>query len=863
MLPSEIFIFLPKIQLLNLKLYGRYNINNMNQEFNVITRGNKIEIYNEGAILGRIMDLSGNYHNLGKLSVNPDKVVDRVRCMIHDNIKTSEIDSLVAKCASDMILEHPDYMKFAGRITANNIHKQTPGTFSKCMKELYNRVLVEYHERVSGRMGLPKFINGKFFRVIQMNAQALDSLVDDSRDYIYTYNGYTQMKNTYLKKIGGELVDRPQYMYMRQAIALWAPRDENNDFLLVQFDDKTLKKIKKYYDLMSNVIYTHATPTILNSGFTGQMDSCFLLNVDDAIENITKVGGDIACISKMAGGIGLCYTSIRGKNTYIAGTNGNSSGIMPQLKIIEAHIKAWNQGGARKGAAAVFLSIMHRDIIEFIEMRNKSGGDSDAKCVNLFNAIWCHELFFERLTQYFDLKTSGNEVDANKITLPVFDSNDAVGSDKMFGEELKEIALKLERSGKCSSIKIASIIDSIVTAFAEAGSPYICNGDAANACSNMQNYGPICSSNLCTEIYLPTTSSSYACCTLANISLNRLVKTDPKTHKKYFDFEQLAKVTRLAIRALDRIVTINVYPVPECKKNAFDLRPLGLGIQGLADTFSELGFAYLSPEATKLDKQIFETMYYYALTESAELSIELGTYPYFEGSHLSQGIFHWEAFENYTGIKYEHARNDLDWESLRSNVRCGVRNATFLALMPTESTSKMMSHSPCIEPWYQHWYSNESDVNGRTELVNLNVLYKAIELGLWTPENIKVLEQTGSFPFEGIYREIYCSAYDMSIADYMKRVHYRQYMIDQGISTNIRHKTFNEGMIIKQLLLGRKLGLKTINYYVSIKPINGTVKLHASRVTGGIKDTEDSGASDKTKQEICRRDNKEACIMCL
>jgi len=827
-----------------------------NQEFNVITRGGKVEIYNEGAILARIMELSGNYHNLGKLSVDPNMVVDRVRSMIHDRIKTSEIDSLVAKCASDMILEHPDYMKFAGRITANNIHKQTPNTFSKCMKTLYDKIILEYHNNVSGRVGAPKFVDGNFFRVIQMNAREIDATINDGLDYIYTYNGYTQLKNTYLKKVGGEIIDRPQYMYMRQAIALWAPRDDNNDFLLVRFDDETLQSIKQYYDLLSNAIYTHATPTILNSGFTGQMDSCFLLNVDDNIENITKVGGDAALISKMAGGIGLAYTSIRGKNSYIAGTNGKSSGIMPQLKIIESHIKAWNQGGSRKGAAAVFLSVLHKDIIEFIEMRNKSGGESDAKCINLFNAVWCHELFFERLSEYYGFKVKGQEEAANNVMLPVFDSADSAGSDKLFGEELRQVALKLEQNGKCAKIRIASIIDSIVTAFAEAGSPYICNGDAANACSNMQNYGPICSSNLCTEIYLPTSSSSYACCTLANISLNRLVVTNPKTGVKYFDFERLAHVTRMAIRALDRIVTVNEYPVPECKRNALDLRPLGLGIQGLADTFSELGFAYLSQEATQLDKQIFETMYYYALVESADLSIKLGNYPYFDGSHLSQGIFHWEAFENYTGIKYEHARSDLDWESLRLNVRCGVRNATFLALMPTESTSKMMSHSPCIEPWYQHWYSNESDVNGRTELVNLNVLYKAIELGLWTPENIAILEQTGSFPFEGKYREIYCSAYDMSISDYMTRVHYRQYMIDQGISTNIRHKSFNELNVIRQLLLGRKLGLKTINYYVSIKPVNSTVKVHASRVS--IASTQ----SMQSAQEVCRRDNKEACTMC-
>jgi len=845
-------------------MFGVHNIIMSTQDLSltVLTRSNQAEVYNEGAILARIMELSGNYHNLGRLNVDPVRVVDKVRIMIYDKIKTSDIDSLVARCASELVLDHPDYMKLAGRITASNIHKQTPDTFSGCMKALYVAIDKEYRSNMAGRTGAPKFVNVTFFRIIAMNADAINKMINNGNDYMYIYNGYNQMKNTYLKKVNGVIIDRPQYMHMRQAISLWAPRDANNNFALRRLDAETLELIKEYYDLFSNGEYTHATPTILNSGFTEQLDSCFLLNINDNLKNITKVGSDLALISKMAGGVGLAYTAIRGKDSYIAGTNGRSSGIMPQLKIIESHIKAWNQGGARKGAAAIFLSVLHKDIIEFIEMRNKSGGDSDAKCVNLFNAVWCHELFFERLYEYYNLRIAGQHTEADNVTIPIFDSTDADGVEFMFGDELRSVALDLEKNGRCKSLRVASIIDSIVKAFAESGSPYICNGDAANACSNMQNYGAICSSNLCTEIYLPTTADSYACCTLANISLNRLVKTDPATNKKYFDFDRLAYITKRAIKALDRIVTINKYPVPECKKNALELRPLGLGIQGLADTFSEMGYPYLSPEATHLDKMIFETMYYSALEESASLAAELGEYPYFSGSHLSQGIFHWEAFEQYTGKKYEHARTDLDWESLRDNVKCGVRNATFIALMPTESTSKVMSNSPCIEPWYQHWYSNESDVNGRSELVNLGVLYKAVELGLWTPENIAILEKTGSFPFTGKYKEIYGSAYDMSVSEYMQRVHYRQYMVDQGISTNIRHKAFDEATVIKQILLGRELGLKTINYYVSIKPINGTVKVHASRISGNATTVSINDDDIEQKKMICRRDNKEACVMC-
>lgn len=812
----------------------------------VITRSGSIENYNESAILARIIELSGNFHGLGHLNVEPNSVIDKVRPMLYENIHTFEIDSLVARSAADLTLVHPDYMKLAGRITASNIHKQTPDTFSKCMSKLYTELVKEYHLQNPNSGGQLKYVNRSFFNLININSAALDAIINPKKDYIYSFTGFNQLKNTYFKKVNNEIIDRPQYVFLRIALALWAPRSApgSQEFACRKLDANVLDLIAEYYDLMSSHKYIHATPTILNSGFNGQMDSCFLLYVDDNIENIVKVGGDLAIISKKAGGVGVSYSNIRGKGSYIAGTNGRSTGIMPQLKILESHAKAWNQGGARKGAVAIYLTEHHKDIIEFIEMRNKSGGDSDAKCMNLFNALWCHELFFRKVEEYFKLKVSGKHEEAAKVYLLVFDSTDYPNIDTKYGDELMEIQEQLEKSGRGTKLNIASYIASIRDAFAQSGGPFICNADSANYCSNMRNYGAICSSNLCTEIYLPTTSESYACCTLANIALNNFIKRD-NNGCVYFDYDELAYVTRRAIRALDRVVEVNSYPVKECRKNALDLRPLGLGVQGLADVFTALGYPYLSSEAEIVDKKIFETMYYNALLESAELASELGVYPYFDGSDISQGVFHWERFEQYTGKKYEHA-SDLDWEHLRSIVRCGIRNATLLALMPTESTSKVLNNSPCIEPWYQHWYCNESDVNGRNELVNIAALYKAIELGLWTKNNINTLEQTGTFPFEGHWREVFSSAYEMPMAKYLERVSFRQYMIDQGISTNIRHKKIDDETVIKQLLLGRKLGLKTINYYVTIKPIVSMVKITGSRVSA----------------EACRRDNPQGCLMC-
>lgn len=833
----------------------------------IITRSGAVETFNEGAILGRINELAGTYLGLKALNVDASLVISRVRGMIdngsiHDGMKTKDIDALVAACASDLVLEHPDYMLLAGRIMASNNHKQTNATFSKAMADLFTALRNEHPNYDD-----PKYINKSFFDMIRMNAKMIDPLIVHSRDFMYSFSGYNQMRSTYMKKVLGVYYDRPQYMYMRIALAIWAPIKERKDLTAKpvyenrRLREHELHRIKEFYDALSEGLYTHATPTILNAGFTGQLDSCFLLNVDDDIENITKVGSDVAVISKSAGGIGLSYSNIRPKGAFIAGTNGYSTGIIPQLKILESHIKAWNQGGTRKGALAIYLSDFHRDLIEFIDVRNKSGGDSDAKCIGLFTAIWAHSLFFKRLEEYFTLMVEKRTEEALALTFPLIDPSADIGITELSGNDLENFLREKETDKNHVNVKVASIVHAISDAFSQAGTPFICNADVAEWCSNMRNYGMIHSSNLCTEIFLPTNSSSYACCTLANIILTNFVIED-NDGEKFFDFDELDRVVRLAIRALDRVVTINVYPTKECAKNAMDLRPLGLGVQGLADTFSALGMVYHSPEAELLDKKIFETMYYAAVDASADMASELGKYPYFDGSDLSNGVFHWERFEDYFlsahGARrpYVHAREDLDWEELREKVIMGVRNATFLALMPTESTSKIFNNSPCTEPWYQHWFCNESDVNGRTSLINLNVIYKAIELGLWNDSNRRILESTGMFPFTGHWKDVFQSSYDMNIYPMMYRAHLRQYMVDQGMSLNIRHKSINHVSILKHIIAGYRLGLKTINYYVTRKPV-----VDAKKIGSTVEELLEAGDVEGAK-EVCSRNNPEACFMC-
>lgn len=843
----------------------------------IITRSGHTEAFNEGAIIGRISELAGTYIGLKALNVKPEKVIAKLHGLISDGMRTKDIDSLVASCAADLVLDHPDYMLLAGRIMASNNHKQTPGRFSETMMSLFTALV---NEHANG--DIPKYVNKSFFDMVRMNAKLIDKMIVDDRDFMYSFSGYNQMRSTYLKKVLGVLHDRPQYMYMRIALALWAPIKPRKDlterpvYELRRLRETELHRIKEYYDALSEGLYTHATPTILNSGLSGQLESCFLLNLDDTIESITKAGSDVAVISKSAGGIGLTYSNIRPKGAYIAGTNGYSTGIIPQLKILESHIKAWNQGGTRKGALAVYLADFHRDLLEFIDVRNKSGGDSDSKCPGLFTAIWAHSLFFKRLVEYFEYRAAGDHDKALEVTLPLVDPSVDIGVTELSGADLEVFLREKETSEGSYSIRVASLAYAITDAFAQSGTPFICNADVAEWCSNMRNYGQIQSSNLCTEIFLPTTSSSYACCTLANVILNHYVREDEDeidadgNPKKYFDFDELERVVRLATRALDRVVSINVYPTVECAKNAADLRPLGLGVQGLADTFSAMGYPYHSADAEILDKKIFETMYFASVDESASMASELGSYPYFNGSDLSNGTFHWERFEDYfvvahgTQRKYVMARDDLDWEELRDKMMMGVRNATFLALMPTESTSKIFNNSPCTEPWYQHWYCNESDVNGRTSLINLDVIYKAISLGLWTDENRHTLESTGMFPFTGKWAEVYRSSYDMKIYPMMYRAHLRQYMVDQGMSLNIRHQKIDEASILKHIITGYQLGLKTINYYVTRKPI-----IDAKQVGGSASETVpqtvtellEAGNIEEAKM-VCKRNDPESCFMC-
>lgn len=828
----------------------------------VTTRSGQVESLSFDAILHRIEKLAYG------LNVDASKVTKDTISILVDNISTITIDEYSAKSANDLQDIHPDYALLGGRISVSNIQKQTLDTFSEASKALYDAYTQIYADAVladdNGILDADedeyikevsmdndkKFINPDCFKFIEKHANLLDSMIVHERDFGYTYNAIKQIKAIYLRSVNDILYDRPQYVYMRIAVCLWKDICEKNP-------EYGFAKLRETYDLLSTKMYTHATPTILNSCLTNQLVSCFLLGRNDSIEDIMKGVSDMSVISKFGGGIGIDYSNIRAAGTLIKGTNGLSSGIMPQLKIIESLAKCWNQGGKRNGSICIYLGIWHKDIFEFIEMRKPTGSES-TKCRRLFHAIWGCNLFFKRMEEYIEDLKNGRE---SQVYWTLFDSVNSKRLSCHHGAKFEKIYLGLESRGKGRRVPMSSLVTALVTAIVETGSPFLCNMDAANECSTQKNYGHVSSSNLCTEIYLVAKANSYACCNLASLNLPSFIKNEADGSKSY-DLERLGHVVEHAIECLDRVVTVNQYPTPECMSNSLETRPLGLGVQGLATTFQIMDLPYLSEEAKNLDKAIFETIYYHSVKKSAELASHLGSYPYFEGSPMHKGQFHWEMFEQYSGRKYEHYRTDLDWESLRESMRAGMRNSTLIALMPTESTSKMHGNSPCIEPQIGHSWSNKSDISGNTTYFNETLIRKLIDRKLWEGTRHQTARQGNGIPLDDCpdLEKIYMPFGSMPKNEYLRRVADKQYMVDQGISLNLWFDQLRASEVIKYIMAGYKLGLKTINYYV--KQTSGAFDPMKVGTASIKNNTAAASTYSEEEKNVCRRDNPENCFMC-
>ena len=718
--------------------------------------------------------------------VDPVRVAMRVIEGLYDGVTTSELDNLAAEVAATMSTTHPDYAQLAARISVSNLHKNTKKSFSDTMKDLY-----EYTNPRTGKKA--PLLSDEVYEVIKKNATLLDSSIIYNRDFGYDFFGFKTLERSYLLKLNGEIVERPQHMLMRVSIGIHL-----NDI------DAALDT----YHMMSKRYFTHATPTLFNSGTPKpQMSSCFLLAMkDDSIDGIYDTLKQTAKISQSAGGIGLSIHNVRATGSYISGTNGTSNGIVPMLRVFNDTARYVDQGGGkRKGSFAIYVEPWHADIFDFLDLK-KNHGKEEMRARDLFYAMWVPDLFMKRVEQ-----------DAEwTLMCP----NECPGLFDCHGEEFDTLYLQYESEGKGrKTIKARELWEKILESQIETGTPYMLYKDSANRKSNQKNLGTIRSSNLCTEILEYTSPDEVAVCNLASIALPMFVEEGGFNHQKLYE------VTIQVTKNLNRVIDRNYYPVPEAANSNFRHRPVGLGVQGLADTFIKLRLPFTSEKAQELNQEIFETLYFAALNASVEEAEQDGPYESYKGSPISKGEFQ----HNLWGIKDEELSGRWDWAGLRKQVKKhGVRNSLLVAPMPTASTSQILGNNECFEPYTSNIYTRRV-LSGEFIVVNKHLLEDLVELGLWN-EDLKqeLMRANGSIQhIEGIpedIKELYRTVWEMSMKDIIDMSRHRGYFIDQSQSLNL----FMEGATMAKLtsmhFYAWKSGLKTGMYYLRTKSAVDAIK---------------------------------------
>ena len=718
--------------------------------------------------------------------VDPVKVAMRVIEGLYDGVTTSELDNLAAETAATMTTTHPDYALLAARISVSNLHKNTKKSFVDTMTDLYTYV----NPRTGKKAPL---LADNVYKIIKDNAELLDSTIIYNRDFGYDYFGFKTLERSYLLKLNGEIVERPQHMLMRVSVG-------------IHLDD--LDAAIETYHLMSKKYFTHATPTLFNSGTPKpQMSSCFLLAMkDDSIDGIYDTLKQTAKISQSAGGIGLSIHNIRATGSYIAGTNGTSNGIVPMLRVFNDTARYVDQGGGkRKGSFAIYVEPWHADIFDFLNLK-KNHGKEEMRARDLFYAMWIPDLFMRRVEE--------------DTTWTLMCPNECPGLYDSHGEEFEKKYLEYEAENKGrKTIKARELWEKILESQIETGTPYMLYKDAANRKSNQKNLGTIRSSNLCTEILEYTSADEVAVCNLASIALPMFVKDGG------FDHQGLYDVTVRATKNLNKVIDRNYYPVKEAENSNFRHRPIGLGVQGLADTFIKLRMPFTSDEAKALNQEIFETLYFAALTASKDMAKAEGPYESYKGSPISKGEFQ----HNLWGIKDEELSGRWDWTSLRKDVKKhGVRNSLLVAPMPTASTSQILGNNECFEPYTSNIYTRRV-LSGEFIVVNKHLLEDLVNLGLWN-EDLKQelmrangsVQQLDNVPDD--IKELYKTAWEMSMKDIIDMSRQRGYFIDQSQSLNL----FMEGATMAKLtsmhFYAWKSGLKTGMYYLRTKSAVDAIK---------------------------------------
>lgn len=801
----------------------------------VIKRDGTQESVKFDKITARIQKLS---YGLEPAHVDPILVAKKVIDGVYDGVTTSELDNLAAETAASLTVRHPDYAQLASRIAVSNLHKNTTKSFSKTVEALYNYIDPKNGLRAA-------LIADDVYQIITDNAHTLDSSIIYDRDFGYDYFGFKTLERSYLLKMNGRVAERPQHMIMRVAVGI-----HKNDI------DAAIRT----YNLMSERWFTHATPTLFNAGTPKpQMSSCFLLQVkDDSIDGIYDTLKQCAKISQSAGGIGISIHNVRATGSYIKGTNGTSNGIIPMLKVYNETARYVDQGGGkRKGSIAVYLEPWHADIYDFLDIR-KNHGKEEMRARDLFTALWIPDLFMKRVEEEGDWS----------LMCP----NESPGLSDCHSEAFEKLYTQYESEGRFrKKIKARELWAAIIEAQIETGNPYMLFKDAANSKSNQQNLGTIKSSNLCTEIIEYTSPDEVAVCNLASIALPRFVDEKAQT----FDHNKLFEITYQATLNLNKIIDRNYYPVPEARNSNMRHRPIGLGVQGLADAFILMRFPFESEEAKRLNAEVFETIYFAALTASKDLAKVDGAYETYAGSPISKGIFQHDMWNVKASARWE-------WDILREEIlKYGVRNSLLLAPMPTASTSQILGNNECFEPYTSNIYTRRV-LSGEFVVVNKHLLRDLVKLGIWN-DNLKnkIIAANGSVQnipeIPANIKELYKTVWEIKQRTIIDMAADRGAFIDQSQSLNLFIQDANFAKMSSAHFYAWKKGLKTGMYYLRTKAaadaIKFTVDQDALQKPTFVLGNEDQLLVDRGQAHIltfeeqqaqlsCSLDNPEDCEAC-
>jgi ribonucleoside-diphosphate reductase alpha subunit len=727
----------------------------------VTKRSGRVEDVKFDNVTNRISKLTEGLSD----SVDVTKVAQQVFSSIYDGIKTHEIDTLSAEICIGMITSDPDYEILATRITASNIQKRAPNNFNIAMRKLHKAGIVT-HE------------------VLEVSTKVKDD-IQPERDYDFGYFGLKTLEKGYLQKIDGEIIETPQYMYMRVAIGIHGHDTE---------------RVLETYDALSKGMFIHATPTLFNAGTPRpQMSSCFLIaNKEDSIDGIYDTVKECARISKWAGGIGLHIHDVRANKSHIRGTNGTSDGIIPMLRVYNSTARYVNQAGRRKGSIAVYLEPWHADILDFLEIRLNQG-DEEARCRDLFSAMWIPDLFMKRV------ESGGN--------WSLFCPDTTKGLSDVYGKEFEDLYEKYEAEGLAKKVVSASEVwKAIIKSQSETGTPYMLYKDACNEKSNHKHIGTIKSSNLCTEIIEYTDKDETAVCNLASIALPKYVDVE----KKEFNHEELHRVTKMVTRNLNKVIDKNFYPTENGKRSNMRHRPIGIGVQGLADVFIMLRMTFGSEESRKLNRDIFETIYHAALESSCELAEMYGPYESFKGSPFSKGILQFDMWDR--DPKFSGRYN---WNAMRELVKKGTINSLLLAPMPTASTSQILGNNECFEPYTTNIYLRRT-LAGEFVVVNKHLVNDLKERGLWSKE-MKDLMVKANGSVQNIIdipddlKELYKTVWEMSQKTIIDMAADRGVYIDQSQSMNLFVESPTVSKLSSMHMYAWKTGLKTGMYYLRSK----------------------------------------------